>query len=80
MFIAQLSSLIKPTFEYFFLYCNNLKTHFSGFFILHKHFASLFLPFFLLQLLSGQWVTVVVSRQEAEIAIFLWVKVETRQL
>ena len=56
------------------------QTHFSKFFILREHLVPLFLSFFLLQLLSGQWVTVVVSRQQAEVTIFLWVKVETRQL
>lgn len=56
------------------------QTHFYGLFILSKHLVPLFLSFFLLQLLSGQWVTVVVSGQQAEVTIFLRVKVETRQL
>lgn len=56
------------------------QTHFSRHFILCKHLLSLFLPFFLLQPFFGQRVTVIVSRQKAEITIFLWVKVETRQL
>lgn len=56
------------------------QTYFSGLLILCKHLVPLFLPFFLLQLLSGQWVAVVVSRQQTEITILLRVKVETWQL
>lgn len=56
------------------------QTHFSGLVILYKHFIPLFLSFLLLQFLSGQRVTVVVSRQKAEISIFLRIKVETRKL
>lgn len=56
------------------------QTHFSGFFILCEHLVSLFLPLFLLQLLSGQRVAVVVSRQQTEITVLLRVKVETWQL
>ena len=56
------------------------QTYFFGLLILCDHLVSLFLSFFPLQLLSGQRVTVVVSRQQAEVAVFLRVKVETRQL
>lgn len=55
-------------------------THLYGIFILRKLYASLLFPFLLLQLLSGERVAVVVSGQQAEVAIFLRVKVEPRQL
>lgn len=54
--------------------------HLYGIFILGKLYASLLFPFLLLQLFSGEWVAVVVSGQQAEVAIFLRVKVEPRQL
>lgn len=62
---------------------NKLKiqgTHLYGIFILRKLYASLLFPFLLLQLLSGERVAVVVSGQQAEVPIFLRVKVEPRQL
>lgn len=56
------------------------KTDFSGLFILCEHLVSLLLSFLLLQHLPGQRVTVVVSGQQAEVAVLLRVEVETRQL
>lgn len=55
-------------------------TYFVGLFILCKHLVSLFLSLFFLQLLFGQWVTVVVSWQQSEVTFFLWVVVKSRQL
>ena len=55
-------------------------TYFPGLFILRQHLVSFFLSFFFLQLLSGQRVTVIVSGQQAEVAIFLRVEVEPRKL
>lgn len=54
--------------------------HLYWIFILGKLYASLLFPFLLLQLFSGERVAVVVSGQQAEVAIFLRVKVEPRQL
>lgn len=55
-------------------------THFSWLFIFCEHLMPPFLPFLVLQLLPGQWVTVVVSGQQTEVAVLLRVKVETWQL
>lgn len=54
--------------------------HLCGIFILCKLYASLLFFFLLQQFFPGERVAVVVSRQQAEVAIFLRVKVEAGQL